>query len=91
MRKRFEYRGMAIVFMVYLAMTAILLLERSGIQYQLSGHQLSLLPRDTVAAAAAGHTQSAECLVLYNSEEEASMQAKAHFECIFRDMKVGCT
>ena len=89
MRRRFEYSGMGVVLLIYLAMAVILLLERSGIHYQIQNRQIALLPREQVSLTAYEEQQT-ECLVLIDRQEAASLQAAEQFEQIFKDMKVGC-
>jgi len=89
MRRRFEHSGMAVVLLVYLAMAVVLLLERSGIRYQMQEGQLALLPREQVSLTAY-EEQKTECLVLIDRREASSLQAAGQFEQIFKDMKVGC-
>lgn len=89
MRRRFEYLGMAVVLMIYLAMAFVLLLERSGIRYQLQDVQVALLPQEQISLSAY-EEQEAECLVLIDRQEPSSLQAAEQFEQIFKDMKVGC-
>ena len=86
----FEYKGLAAITFVFAAITIILFLERSGIQYQYNTLSLSLLPDDATMPKAEALAQvPKDCLLLYSSEIVESRQALEEFEMILTDMKVG--
>lgn len=90
-QRRFEYRGLAVVMIIYLVMTMIVLMERAGIGYQLFSEKVTLLPAASVISTREAYLQQdQECVVLYDSNKSSSLQAVEQFRQIFLDMKVGC-
>lgn len=86
----FSYKGLAAITLVFAAMAAILFLERSGIQYEYNRLSLNFLPTETTMPKARALAQAdRDCLLLYDGENEESLQALEEFEMILTDMKVG--
>lgn len=87
----FEYKGLAAMLLLLIAIAVALFVERSGIQYQYNTLSLSLLPaEDTLPKAQAmGQVTQKDCLVLHDSRSPDSQLALEEFEAILTDMKVG--
>lgn len=88
--KNFRFKGMTVIFCVFLLMAGILYMERSGIRYQERTRKISYLENsEVVTEKQAVETLKKTCLVLMDSGQENSVQAWEQFERIFMDMKVG--
>lgn len=86
----FEYKGIAVIALVFTLMAVILFAERSGIRYQYNTSSLKMLSADsTLSKAEALAGVPRDCLLLYNSERADSRMALEEFEVILTDMKVG--
>ena len=86
----FEYKGLAVIALVFVVMAVILFVERSGIRYQYNTLSLPLLPTESTFSKAEALAQvPQDCLLLYNSERADSRMALEEFEVILTDMKVG--
>lgn len=81
---------MLVILCVFLMIAMVLFAERSGIQYKEKKRKISYLDQEKVVTEqTAVKSLPKTCLVLRNSEDEASEQAWIQFQQIFNDMKVG--
>lgn len=60
------------VWAVFIAMAAVLLVERAGVQYRAGQHRLGMPPNDAVPASSAISPPEATCLVITDSTKMAS-------------------
>lgn len=87
--RAFRWQKLLIIWAVFVAMAAILFAERSGIQYEAAKFKLNYLPRTEVEPAqTAMFGQPVTCLLLYDSGQEGTDNAKEQFDRILLDMKV---
>ena len=81
---------MLVILSVFLMIAVVLFTERSGIQYTEKNRRVAYLEQgEVVTEQTAVKSLPKTCLVLRNSEDEASEQAWIQFQQIFKDMKVG--
>lgn len=86
----FRGKGFLLIWAVFLAMGAILFVERSGVQYQEYQMRSVLLDSEkTITAKEAAESIKKTCLLVTDSRQPASELALEQFEQIFLDMKVG--
>ena len=87
--RAFRWQKLLIIWAVFVAMAAILFAERSGIQYEATKFQINYLPRtEAKPAQIAMFGQPVTCLLLYDSGQEGTDNAKEQFDQILLDMKV---
>ncbi len=61
----FRWMGLLVVWAVFIAMAAVLLVERAGVQYSAGQHKLGMLAaNDAVPASSAIFGQKSTCLVI---------------------------
>lgn len=86
----FEYKGLAVIALLFVGIAVVLFLERSGIQIQYNKLSLPWLSAEEVVpkVQALAAQEERDCLMLYQSELEESAQALEQFEQILTDMKV---
>lgn len=92
MRKfsNFRFKGMIVVMLVFVLITVVLFVERSGINYNYNNPTIELIPEEKIVTKAdANKSLKKTTLVFWDSTQEASADALAEFEVIFADMKVG--
>lgn len=78
-------RGVA----VFIAMAAVLLVERAGVQYSAGQHKLGMLAaNDAVPASSAIFGQKPTCLVITDSDQDSVDDVKDQFDQILLDMKI---
>lgn len=88
--RAFRWQKLLIIWMVFVAMAAILFAERSGVRYVSDQFEIDYLPRaETKSAQDAMLGQPVTCLMLYDSAQNGTEQAKKQFDQILLDMKVG--
>ena len=81
---------MLVILGVFLMIAVFLFAERSGIQYTEKNRKVAYLSQEEVVTEQmAAKSLPKTCLVLRNSEDEASVAAWEQFQQIFKDMKVG--
>ena len=86
---RFRWTGLLIVWLVFLAMAAILLIERAGVQYSAGEHRLGMLAaNDAVPASTALFASKPTCLVICDSRQDGVDDVKDQFDRILLDMKI---
>ena len=86
---RFRWHKLLGVWCVFLLMGAVLLAERSGVQYAGTHFKLELLPRGAaVTKAEALAAEPVASLVLYDSAQGGVDAAKEQWEVILQDMKI---
>lgn len=85
----FRWMGLLVVWAVFIAMAAVLLIERAGVQYSAGQHKLGMLAA-TVAtpASSAIFGQKPTCLVISDSDQDSVDEAKEQFDQILFDMKI---
>lgn len=85
----FRWTGMLVVWAVFIAMAAVLLVERAGVQYSSTQHELGMLAdNDAVQASAAISCSKPTCLVITDSSQYDVADAKEQFDQILLDMKI---
>lgn len=85
----FRWTGMLVVWAVFIAMAAVLLVERAGVQYSSTQHELGMLAdNDAVQASAAIAGSKPTCLVITDSSQYDVADAKEQFDQILLDMKI---
>lgn len=86
---RFRWMGLLVVWAVFTAMAAVLLVERSGVQYSAGQHKLGMLAaNDAVPASSAIFGQKPTCLVITDSDQAGVEDVKEQFDQILLDMKI---
>lgn len=86
---RFRWMGLLVVWAVFTAMAAVLLVERSGVQYSAGQHKLGMLAaNDAVPASSAIFGQKPTCLVITDSDQDGVEDVKEQFDQILLDMKI---
>ena len=74
---------------VFIAMAAVLLVERAGVQYSAGQHKLGMLAaNDAVPASSAIFGQKPTCLVITDSDQDSVDDVKDQFDQILLDMKI---
>ena len=86
---RFRWMGLLVVWAVFIAMAAVLLIERAGVQYSAGQHKLGMLAaNDAVPASSAIFGQKPTCLVITDSDQGSVDDVKDQFDQILLDMKI---
>lgn len=86
---RFRWMGLLVVWAVFIAMAAVLLVERAGVQYSAGQHKLGMLAaNDAVPASSAIFGQKPTCLVITDSDQAGVEDVKVQFDQILLDMKI---
>lgn len=86
---RFRWMGLLVVWAVFIAMAAVLLVERAGVQYSAGRHKLGMLSaNDAVPASSAIFGQKPTCLVITDSDQDGVDNVKDQFDQILLDMKI---
>lgn len=86
---RFRWMGLLVVWAVFIAMAAVLLVERAGVQYSAGQHKLGMLAaNDVVPASSAIFGQKPTCLVITDSDQAGVEDVKVQFDQILLDMKI---
>lgn len=86
---RFRWMGLLVVWTVFIAMAAVLLVERAGVQYSAGQHKLGMLAaNDAVPASSAIFGQKPTCLVITDSDQDGVDDVKDQFDQILLDMKI---
>lgn len=86
---RFRWMGLLVVWAVFIAMAAVLLVERAGVQYSAGRHKLGMLAaNDAVPASSAMFGQKPTCLVITDSDQAGVEDVKEQFDQILLDMKI---
>lgn len=81
--------GLLVVWAVFIAMAAVLLVERAGVQYSAGQHKLGMLAaNDAVPASSAMFGQKPTCLVITDSDQDSVDDVKDQFDQILLDMKI---
>ncbi|MFR7751418.1 MAG: hypothetical protein ACLU1W_12115 [Collinsella sp.] len=74
----FRWIGLLVVWAVFIAMAAVLLIERAGVQYSAGQHKLGMLAaNDAVPASSAMFGQKPTCLVITDSGQDGVEASKA--------------
>ena len=85
----FRWMGLLVVWAVFIAMAAVLLVERAGVQYSACQHKLGMLAaNDAVPASSAMFGQKPTCLVITDSDQDSVDDVKEQFDQILLDMKI---
>lgn len=86
---RFRWMGLLVVWAVFIAMAAVLLVERAGVQYSAGQHKLGMLAaNDAVPASSVIFGQKPTCLVITDSDQDGVDDVKDQFDQILLDMKI---
>lgn len=86
---RFRWMGLLVVWAVFIAMAAVLLVERAGVQYSAGQHRLGMLAaNDAVPASSAIFGQKPTCLVITDTGQNGVEDVKEQFDQILLDMKI---
>lgn len=85
----FRWMGLLVVWAVFIAMAAVLLIERAGVQYSAGQHKLGMLAAtDATPANSAIFGQKPTCLVISDSDQGGVEDVKEQFGQILLDMKI---
>ena len=85
----FRWMGLLVVWAVFIAMAAVLLIERAGVQYSAGQHKLGMLAAtDVTPANSAIFGQKPTCLVISDSDQDGVEDVKEQFDQILLDMKI---
>lgn len=85
----FRWMGLLVVWAVFIAMAAVLLIERAGVQYSAGQHKLGMLAAtDATPASSAIFGQKPTCLVISDSGQDGVEDVKEQFDQILLDMKI---
>lgn len=85
----FRWTGLLVVWVVFIAMAAVLLVERAGVQYSAGQHKLGMLAaNDAVPASSAIFGQKPTCLVITDTDQAGVEDVKEQFDQILLDMKI---
>ena len=85
----FRWMGLLVVWAVFIAMAAVLLVERAGVQYSAGQHKLGMLAaNDAAPASSAIFGQKPTCLVITDSDQDGVEDVKERFDQILLDMKI---
>lgn len=85
----FRWMGLLVVWAVFIAMAAVLLVERAGVQYSAGQHKLGMLAaNDAVPASSAIFGQKPTCLVITDTDQAGVEDVKEQFDQILLDMKI---
>ena len=85
----FRWMGLLVVWAVFIAMAAVLLIERAGVQYSAGQHKLGMLAaNDAVPASSAMFGQKPTCLVITDTDQNGVEDVKEQFDQILLDMKI---
>lgn len=85
----FRWMGLLVVWAVFIAMAAVLLIERAGVQYSTGQHKLGMLAAtDATPATSAIFEQKPTCLVITDSDQDGVGDVKSQFDQILLDMKI---
>lgn len=87
---KFRFNGMIAIVLVFALITTILFIERSGIKYNYNKTNLDFLPSENVVTKVAANAKLEKTtLVLWDSQQQDSVNAMEEFPIILSDMKVG--
>lgn len=87
-REKRRFGSLLGVLFCFIGLAVFIFAERSGIQYEADRYVDPYLSGDLdVGQKEAGEEK--ECLVIFNSESEESMNAKRQFDAILLDMRIG--
>lgn len=85
----FRWMGLLVVWAVFIAMAAVLLVERAGVQYSAGQQKLGMLAaNDAVPASSAMFGQKPTCLVISDTDQAGVEDVKEQFDQILLDMKI---
>jgi len=85
----FRWMGLLVVWAVFIAMAAVLLVERAGVQYSAGQHKLGMLAaNDAVPASSAIFGQKSTFLVITDTDQAGVEDVKEQFDQILLDMKI---
>lgn len=85
----FRWIGLLVVWAVFIAMAAVLLIERAGVQYSAGQHKLGMLAaNDAVPASSAIFGEKPTCLVITDSGQDGVEDVKEQFNQILLYMKI---
>ena len=88
--KNFRFKGTLAIVLVFAVIAAILYVELSGVQFNYYQKKLDLLKTEQIVTKIeALSSVKQDTLVLYSTEDKASIQALEQFEVILTDMKYG--
>lgn len=88
--EKFRFKGIIVIAFVFALIAAILLVELSGVRFHYTQKSLNLLPNEKIVTkTTAFNAVQKDALVLYSSNDKASLLACEQFEVILKDMKIG--
>ena len=90
--KKFSFKGILVILLVFSLISSILLVELNGIHANRFSRSLELIPQEKIVTKEAAFASlDKKTLLLHNSGEMASYSAFEQFTVILTDMKVGYT
>ena len=88
--KNFRFKGTLMIVLIFALIATILFVELSGVRYRYTQKELTLLPKEKIVTkTVALNSIKKDTLLLYSSNDMASMNALVQFEVILADMKYG--
>ena len=88
--KNFRFKGTLMIVLIFALIATILFVELSGVRYRYTQKELTLLPKEKIVTkTVALNNIKKDTLLLYSSNDMASMNALVQFEVILADMKYG--
>ena len=90
--QKFSFKGILVILLVFVLVSAILFVELSGVQTYRYERQIELLPQDKIfVKEEISAALPQEVLLLWDSTDDSSCHAYEQFCVILQDMKVGYT
>lgn len=88
--RKFNFKGILVILLVFAVISAILFIELSGINANRYNKQIELLPKEKVVTIEqACSSLSKDTLLLWDSSNVSSVAAYEQFSVILADMKIG--
>ena len=88
--QNFRFKGTLMIVLIFALIATILFIELSGVRYNYAQKELTLLPKEKIVTkTVALNNIKKDTLLLYSSNDKASLNAFEQFEVILADMKYG--
>jgi len=88
--QNFRFKGTLMIVLVFALIAIILFIELSGVRYRYAQKELTLLPKEKIVTkTVALNNIKKDTLLLYSSNDKASLNAFAQFKVVLADMKYG--
>ena len=88
----FSFKGILAIVLGFAIISTVLFVELTGVQFRYAQKSLELLKTENIVTKAQACSKlDTTTLVLYSSDDSASIEAFEQFEVILQDMKIGTT